>query len=128
MPSYPTFGATYLSSAATAAAGAATATLSGAAGLQTFITGFTVTGTGATTQAAIAIQVLGIAGTAPGHSGTAEYRFQVATGGTAACTPLQITFNPPHPAAAQGSAITVVVPSFGSGNLQAAVTAFGFRQ
>lgn len=128
MSTHPQFGAVYLNSTATAAAAAATATLAGSAGYVTYITGFQVTGTGATTQTAINVQVLGIAGTAAGHSGTALYKFQVATGGTAACQPLVVTFPIPHPAAGPGSAITVDIPSFGSGNLHAAVTAQGFRE
>lgn len=128
MSTNPQFGAIYLNASASAAAAAATATLAGSAGYVTYITGFQVTGTGATTQATINVQVLGIAGTAAAAAGTALYKFQVATGGTAACQPLIVSFPVPIPAQAPGSAITVDYQSFGSGNLHSAVAVQGFRQ
>ena len=121
-------GVTYLSATASAAAAAATATIAGTATQLAYITGFQVTGTGATTQTCINVTVLGIQGTAAGHSGTMTYKFQVPTGGTAAATPLAVNFTPPYPAVAAGSAITVDIQSFGSGNLHSAVTAQGFRR
>lgn len=121
-------GRVYIATGATVAAAAATATIPASSTQLAYLSGFQVTGTGATTQTCVNVTVLGIQGTAAGHSGTMTYKFQVATGGTAACTPLVVAYYPPLPAVAAGSAITVDIPSFGSGNLHAAVTAQGYRK
>jgi hypothetical protein len=103
------------------AATATTATLPGVAGKTTYITGFDITGAGATAGSAILITVTGVAG------GTLTYVLDVPTGATAAMAPYQVRFPYPLPASAVNTPIVVNVPSFGAGNTNAAVVAYGFQ-
>jgi hypothetical protein len=113
---------TDLTASATGAATALTATLPGTAGRTTFITGFEITGAGATAASNILVTVTGTI------SGTLNYYLTVPAGATTSITPLVVEFARPIPASAANTAIVVNVPSFGSGNTAAAVTAHGFTR
>jgi hypothetical protein len=105
-----------------AAAAANNVILPAAVGATTFITGFEITGTGATGTSTVTITVTGILG------GTKTYFMVIPAGAALADTSLIIEYARPIPASALNTAITVNVPSFGAGNLNAAVTAHGFQR
>lgn len=109
-----------LSATATAAAATCTATLTSATGRTAFISGFVVSGLGATAAGASAVTVTGCIG------GTQTYQFAVPAGVTLASTPLVVNF--PMPIAATGSNVNIVISAatFGAGNTNANVTAFGY--
>lgn len=104
------------------AAAAATATLTSAAGKMMYITGFAVTGSGATAASVIQVTVTGVVG------GTQTYIMTIPAGATTAVTPLIVNF--PLPLAASGFNTNIVVsaPSFGAGNTNAAVVAYGISK
>jgi hypothetical protein len=117
----PFGGATAVTGSATAAAAAMTATLAGAVGKTTYISGFLVTGAGATAATNISVTITGTI------SGTLNYTITVPAGVTTGIQPLGQTFAIPIPASATNTAIVVNVPSFGAGNTNAAVAAYGFQ-
>jgi hypothetical protein len=105
------------------AAQANAATLPATAGRTQYLEGFDVTGGGATAAAVIEVSVTGLAG------GTLKFEMNVLAGVTGPVNAqggLFIRFPEPLPASAVNSAITVTVPSFGAGNTNAAVVAYGF--
>jgi hypothetical protein len=111
-------------SSADVAAATATATLPAAAGKTTYIEGFDLTGGGATAASIVAGTITGLAG------GTMNFDVAVAAGVAAAVTPqgpLSVRFPTPIPASALNTAIVVSVPSLGSGNAHAVLTAYGFQ-
>lgn len=112
--------ATILSDGQVAAAAAMTATLGAAAGARTFLCGFAVTGAGATAASVIEVVTTGL---------TTQMKFKVVipAGVTTTTTPLVVDFTVPIPASADNTAITISVPSFGAGNTDAAVSAWGYR-
>lgn len=93
----------------------------GAAGVFTYISGFSVTGTGATAGSTIAITITGL-------TQTLTYWIVIPAGAAIAITPLIVEFVRPIPSSAVNTGITLNVPSFGAGNLNAAATLHGFRQ
>lgn len=109
-----------LVSTASAAAGTATATLTSAPGRVAYLTGFVVYGLGATTGQASAVTVTGLQG------GTQTYQFNVPTGAAVAAPPMQVNFPLPLPASAVNTNIVVAAASFGAGNTQGSVTAYGY--
>lgn len=113
---------TPITSSSTGAAAAITATLPGVAGKTTYITGFAVTGGGATAASDIQITVTGTV------TGTLNYTMSVAVGATAGTPSLIVSFSVPVPASAVNTSIVVNVPSFGAGNTNASVAAYGFQQ
>jgi len=113
--------ATICSDAQTAAAGAMTATLAAAAGVRNHLAGFAITGLGATGASSVEVITTGLAGT------QLKFRLGIPAGATVAITPLVVPFDPPLPASADNTAITIAVPSFGSGNTSAAISAWGYR-
>lgn len=116
-------GATNISaSSGNVAATATTATLTGVAGKFTYITGFFVTGAGATAASNILITVTGLLG------GTQTYvlPIPVLAGTGLNGLPLLVTFSDPLQSSAVNTSIVVNVPSFGAGNVNAAVVAVGF--
>jgi multisubunit Na+/H+ antiporter MnhC subunit len=118
----PTGGTrTYIQASANGAATALTATLAGTAGKTTFISGFSVTGSGATGATSVIVTITGI-GT------TMSYIVTVPAGANANVAEMFIEFADPIPASAVNTAIVISVPSFGVGNLFAAVNAHGFQQ
>lgn len=104
------------------AAATATATLTSAAGSMVYITGFAVTGAGATAASIVTVTVTGVKG------GTQTYNLVIPAGATTSITPLIVNFPFPLAASAYGTNIVVSVPSFGTGNTNAAVVAFGIIQ
>jgi len=114
-------GATPLAhSSGNVAASSAVATLAAGAGARTYITGFAVTFAGATSAANVTVTVAG-----PATS--LSYTITAPAGATAAGAPLVVQFPYPIPASADNTAITVTVPSLGTGNTHCTVTATGFR-
>lgn len=105
---------------ATAAAATATATLTSTTGRTAYLNGFVVSGLGATAGQASAITVTGVLG------GTQTYQMSVPTGATVAATPVVVNFPMPVPASATNTNIVVSVVSFGAGNTNANVTAYGY--
>ena len=113
-------GSTPVRVGATAAAGATSATMPAVAGKTNYLTGFAVTGGGATAASIVTVTVTGLVG------GTQTYKVAIPAGTTAGITPLIATFVPPLPASAANVAIAINLPSFGAGNTDAAVAAYGF--
>lgn len=109
-----------VSDSAAGAAAAIAASLAAAAGKRTFISGLAVTGSGATAASVIAVTVTGL-------TTTLNFRIVVPAGATVGVTPLVVAFARPIPASADNTAIVVNVPSFGVGNTNAAVAAWGER-
>lgn len=99
---------------------AAVATLTGTATTRVYITGFTCTPGGSTAAALVNVTVAGLLG------GTATYTAGTPAGATAFGTPLNVTFDTPHPASAVNTAIVVTMPALGAGNTNAACVATGF--
>lgn len=119
---YP-YGATQLSSSSgNVAAAVASATLAAAAEKHTYINGFSVTGCGAVSAVALLVTVIGCAG------GTLTYVLPVPAGVLVGASPMHIAFPQPLQSSAQNTPIVVSVPSFGVGNLNAAVVAYGYQQ
>ncbi len=118
---YPA-GSTPLNSSSTNAANPVVATLGAASGVTTYISGFEITGAGATAGVAVSVTVAGTIG------GSLVYTYTAATGAAVGNTPLIVQFNPPIPASAANTAITVTCPSLGAGNLLNSCVAHGFRK
>jgi hypothetical protein len=90
-----------------------------------YLEGFDITGGGATAAGMIEISITGLA------AGTLKYEMNVlagATGPVNAQGGLSVRFPQPQPASGPNVAITVTVPSFGAGNTNAAVVAYGFMK
>ncbi len=108
---------------ASGAAQSNAAALPAVAGKTNYLEGFDVTGGGATSAAIIEISVTGLA------AGTLKYEMNVLAGVTGPMNAqggVFIRFPEPLPASGLNTAITVTVPSFGSGNTNASVVAYGF--
>ena len=86
-----------------------------------YTTGFEVTGLGATSAATILATLSNLIG-----SVTFTYIIQVPAGVTTAISALSVHFDQPIPAASVGTAITISVPAFGSGNTNVCVNLEGF--
>ena len=113
---------------ANGAAGAAqqnVATLPAASGKTTYIEGFDITGGGATAASVIEVAVGGLA------AGNLKYELNILAGATGPMNAqggFSIRFPEPLPASGLNTAITVTVPSFGTGNTNASVVAYGFQK
>jgi hypothetical protein len=108
---------------ASGAAQSNAASLPAVAGRTNYLEGFDVTGGGATAAAVIEISVTGLA------AGTLKYEMNVLAGVTGPMNAqggVFIRFPEPLPASGLNTAITVTVPSFGAGNTNASVVAYGF--
>ncbi|HEY3965478.1 MAG TPA: hypothetical protein VGM05_13060 [Planctomycetaceae bacterium] len=112
----------YVSAASSGAAQANNCVLNATGGLTTYISDVRITGDGATTGSVIAITLTGTAST-----NTPTFYLTVPTGATTAITALDIHLTTPIAASGPNQAITVNVPSFGTGNLSAAVVASGYQ-
>lgn len=110
------------SSSGNVAAASAVATLAAAAGKTTYIAGFSITGAGATAASVVLAALAGLLG------GTQTYVVAVPAGAAVGITPLRVDFNPPLPASAANTAITLTLPSLGAGNTNAAVNAWGYQK
>jgi hypothetical protein len=118
---YPVGATPVTASSGNQAAAASTVTLPGVAAKTTYITGFTVTGAGATAASIIGVTLVGLI------SGTATFDLVIPAGATTSITPLSVQFSAPVPASTTNTAIVVTVPSFGTGNTNAATVATGFQ-
>lgn len=116
---YYTESAPITGSSGNVAATATTATLTSATGRTAFITGFTVCGAGATAASVILVTVTGTVG------GTMTFPLAIPAGVTTGVN-LQVNFPMPVSASAFGTNIVVNVPSFGSGNTNAAAVVYGY--
>lgn len=103
------------------AAASATATLAAATGKTTYITGFQISAGGATSAVCVSPTVTGVI------TGTMTFTFCAPAGVTTAATPLIVTFPQPVPASATNTTIVVTLPSLGTGNTNATVSAQGFQ-
>ena len=118
---YPT-GATAITGASgNVKATAAVASLAAAKDQTTYISGFEITSGGATSAALVNPTVTGTI------TGTLTYTYGTVAGVTSQNAPLTVTFIPPIPASAVNTKIDVTLPSLGSGNVAATVTAHGFQ-
>ena len=116
----PTFGGTFVSATSTGGAQVNSPSLAAATGLTNYCAGFSITGLGATAASGIAV-------TLSDGTWTQNYTFAVPAGATAGATPLVVTFNPPLPASAANTAITLTCPTFGSGNTAASANIWGYK-
>jgi hypothetical protein len=117
---YPA-GATPVHASASGAAAIVAATLAAAASKTTYIAKLVVSGGGATAAQITGVVVSGLVG------GSATFVLGVPAGVNSAVNPLVLDFNPPVPASAVNTAIAVTANSFGAGNLNANVEAFGYQ-
>lgn len=118
---YPWNATPISNSSGNVVAAVASATLAAAA-KYTYITGFSVTGAGAVAALSPLVTVTGCAG------GTLTYVFSVPVGALVGAQPMNIVFPKPLKSSAVNTAIVVSVPSFGTGNLNSAVVAYGYQQ
>jgi hypothetical protein len=105
---------------ATTAAAANNQSIPARAGKTAYISGFGLTGLGATAAAGVSVTVTGVQG------GTLQYTIAAVAGVTLINTPLVVEYDPPLPASAPNTAITVNVPTYGSGNTRSCNTVRGF--
>ena len=110
-----------VSSSANVAALTATATLAAASGLMNYVCGILVTGAGATAASVIHPTLTGLNG------GTINYTMAIVAGATLTQPELKDAFYPCQPATALNTAITLSVPSFGTGNTDTTVNIWGYR-
>lgn len=99
----------------------AAAILPAAVGKTTYVTHVSVTGAGATAAGVVGAALLGVLG------GDWTMIVAVPAGPTTGITPIVLQFNPPLPAAAVNSGITISLSALGAGNTNAAVTIAGFQ-
>jgi hypothetical protein len=99
-----------------------TATLPAVAGRTTYLTGFYIDGLGATAGSVIEVTVSGTLG------GSFTRKLTIPAGAAVAITPLSMAFETPIPSSAVNTAIVVTVPSFGAGNTNAIVRAWGYYE
>lgn len=120
----PTYPATRTPAAQTnsAANAALSATLAAVAGKTTYIAGFQITGGGATAAAVVDALLTGIFG------GVALYAFGVVAGAGLACPSLIVKFDPPLPASAPNTAITLSLAALGAGNVVAGIAIQGYQE
>lgn len=103
------------------AAAQAVATLPAQQNQFTWICGFVVSGLGATGASNIQIAVTGLA------AGSTSFALNVPAGVTTALPLTQFTFSPCLQGSAWNTAVVVTVPSLGTGNTHAQVTAWGVQ-
>ena len=118
----PALAQTDISAGAQGAATPLVATLVIPAGKTGYLSGFEITGDGATAGTIIVATVTGLTG------GTLSYVVDVPAGTANAINPIIVEFTRPIPASGPGVSIAVNLPSFGAGNVAAAVTAHGYYQ
>ena len=111
---------TPLVATATVAAATATATLTSNQNRLAYLNGFTVSGLGATSAGTSTITVTGLLG------GTQTYQLAIPAGATTATVLQQVNFPMPVPASAVNTNIVVSATTFGAGNTNANVTAYGY--
>lgn len=97
----------------------AVATLPAVANKTNYLSGVSLTGAGATAAGVVEATIDGLVG------GTMTFTMAVPAGVTAGLPALNLSFNPPLPAAAPNTAIVVTLPALGAGNTNAAAVAWG---
>lgn len=105
------------------AAAVAVAAIPAVAGKTSYVSGLAITGSGATAASVVYATLSGLIGPV-----TFDYIVPVPAGVSAAIAPITVYFNPPLPASAVDQAITLTLPSLGSGNTDAAVNIWGFHE
>lgn len=98
----------------------AAATIPALAGKTAYITGFDIQGAGATAGLVVNPTLAGVI------SGTKTFVYAAAAGVLVANQSLSRCFQPPIPASAVNTAITVSCPALGAGNTNNAVNVYGF--
>ncbi len=109
-----------LCSAATSAA-LMVPSIPGVAGKMTYITGFDITGGGAASQTVVTVTLSGLA-VNPAFAVSV-----VALGPSVPMVPIVKVFPQPIPASTMGGTVGISLPSFGAGNIAAAVNLYGFQ-
>lgn len=99
----------------------AVATLTGGAATTVYLAGFQVTGSGSTAALPVAVTVAGLLG------GSQIYTYTFVAGVTLANQVLDVNFNPPIPASAVNTPISVTCAAGGAGNTRNSVVAYGFH-
>ena len=90
-------------------------------GLMNYVCGFSITGGGATSAAIILPTLTGVNG------GTMTFTVGVVAGVTLGNPPLNVSFYPCQPASALNTAITLSVPTYGTGNVSSNASIWGYR-
>jgi hypothetical protein len=116
-------GNTVTASTTISSPGVCAVSLPAVAGKTTYVTGFQVVGTGANSATTVNATLASLIG-----SVTFTYSIAVPTPNTAAITMLQVQFLYPIPASAANTAITLSVPSFGTGNTSVTANIYGITQ
>jgi hypothetical protein len=98
----------------------AAASLAAVVGKTNYVAGFEITASGATLAGSVNATLSGIMG------GPFSYAFAVPAGATLGAQALVVSFDPPLPATATNTAITLSLPALGLGNTNAAVNIRGF--
>jgi len=122
LSSYPAGATPVSNSSGNVAASAAVATLAAATGKTTYISGMVITSSGATAASVVDAVLSGLLG------GSLTFAQAVVAGATLGNTPLVLQFDPPLPASAANTAIVLTLPSLGSGNAHASVSAWGYQK
>lgn len=99
----------------------AVATLTGIATTTVYIAGFQVTGSGSTAALPVACTVAGLLG------GSQVYTYTFAAGVLVGNQPLIVVYDPPIPASAINTPISVTCGAGGAGNTRNSVVAYGFH-
>ncbi len=99
----------------------ASATLPAAAGKTTYITGLQISGAGATSAGIATAALAGLLG------GTMNFTVGVVAGALVANPLILVTFNPPLPASAVNTTISLGVPALGAGNVASECSVQGFQ-
>ena len=100
---------------------AATATIAAVAGKTNSLSGFDITSSGAIAGSVVTATITGLLG------GTQSLTIAVAAGVTVGNAPIVAIFNPPHPASAANTAITLSVPALGAGNTNSTANVRGIQ-
>jgi hypothetical protein len=116
---YPA-GAVPVAATATGTNAITAATLPAAAGKTTYITGYQVSGGSPTAATLISITLAGVVG-------GSEPLFFTGPAQPAPLPPVIVSFNPPLPASAANTAITVTASAFGAGSATEVVSLQGFQ-
>lgn len=98
----------------------AAATIPAVAGKTAYITGFDIQGAGATAGLVVNPTMAGVI------SGTKTFVYAAAAGALVANQALSRCFNPPIPASAVNTAITISCPALGAGNTANTVNIYGY--
>lgn len=117
---YPAGATPVGATSGTVANATASASLPAAVGKRTYVTSLQITGSGAT-AAGIATASLGALG------GPYSYSLGVVAGASLANPAFVLNFNPPLPATADNTAITLAIPALGAGNVASQVSLQGFQ-